>query len=136
MKIQGRAISEVTRFSITDALDFFNTLTLDGAETKIAGELLKEIRSRLRFLLDVGLDYLTLDRPRRTLSGGEAQRIRLATQIGSGWSACLRARRALDRPAPARQPKLIDALEQPARHRQHGGGGRARRGDHARPPTG
>jgi len=62
---------------------FFDGLTLAGAEAKIAAELLKEIRSRLRFLLDVGLNYLTLDRAAPSLSGGEGQRIRLASQIGS-----------------------------------------------------
>ncbi len=69
--------------SVAEAHDFFASLRLKGTEAKIAAELLKEIRSRLRFLLDVGLAYLTLDRAAPTLSGGEAQRIRLASQIGS-----------------------------------------------------
>src|SRR5207245_6805725 len=66
-----------------DAYPFVDGLDLKGAEAKIAAELLKEIRARLRFLLDVGLSYLTLDRPAPSLSGGEGQRIRLASQIGS-----------------------------------------------------
>ena len=68
---------------MADAFAFFDSLALKGAEAKIAAELLKEIRSRLRFLLDVGLSYLTLDRAAPSLSGGESQRIRLASQIGS-----------------------------------------------------
>jgi excinuclease ABC subunit A len=83
VKIDGRAISDVTALSVADAHAFFDSLRLQGAEAKIAAELLKEIRSRLRFLLDVGLTYLTLDRAAPTLSGGESQRIRLASQIGS-----------------------------------------------------
>jgi excinuclease ABC subunit A len=83
VKIGGRTITEVTARSVADAYDFFTSLRLEGAEARIASELLKEIRSRLRFLLDVGLTYLTLDRAAPTLSGGESQRIRLASQIGS-----------------------------------------------------
>ncbi len=83
VKIAGRNIAEVTSDSVADAHRFFDELSLKGSEAKIATELLKEIRSRLRFLLDVGLSYLTLDRPAPSLSGGEGQRIRLASQIGS-----------------------------------------------------
>jgi excinuclease ABC subunit A len=83
VKIAGRTIAEVTSLSVADAHAFFDSLALEGAEAKIAAELLKEIRSRLRFLLDVGLTYLTLDRAAPSLSGGESQRIRLASQIGS-----------------------------------------------------
>jgi excinuclease ABC subunit A len=83
VKIAGRTIADVTALSVADALAFFDSLQLKGAEAKIAAELLKEIRSRLRFLLDVGLTYLTLDRAAPSLSGGESQRIRLASQIGS-----------------------------------------------------
>jgi len=83
VKIAGRNIAEVTAYSVAAAHEFFDTLDLEGNEAKIAVELLKEIRSRLRFLLDVGLSYLTLDRPAPSLSGGEGQRIRLASQIGS-----------------------------------------------------
>ncbi len=83
VKIANRNIAEVTAMSVADAHAFFTGLDLKGSEAKIATELLKEIRSRLRFLLDVGLSYLTLDRPAPSLSGGEGQRIRLASQIGS-----------------------------------------------------
>jgi excinuclease ABC subunit A len=83
VKIAGKDIAEVTALSVAEAFSFFENLALKGSEAKIASELLKEIRSRLRFLLDVGLSYLTLDRPAPSLSGGEGQRIRLASQIGS-----------------------------------------------------
>jgi excinuclease ABC subunit A len=83
VKIAGQNIAEATALSVENAHQFFAELDLKGNEAKIAVELLKEIRSRLRFLLDVGLGYLTLDRPAPTLSGGEGQRIRLASQIGS-----------------------------------------------------
>src|ERR1700760_3580155 len=79
-----KSIAEVAELSISDASDFLNTLTLGSREQAIAGQVLKEIQSRLGFLLDVGLEYLSLSRAAATLSGGEAQRIRLATQIGSG----------------------------------------------------
>ncbi|GAA1486054.1 excinuclease ABC subunit UvrA [Brachybacterium fresconis] len=82
--VGGRSISEVTEMSIRDALTFHEGLELGVREAAIADEVLREIRSRLGFLLDVGLDYLNLARAAGTLSGGEAQRIRLATQIGSG----------------------------------------------------
>ncbi len=80
----GKDIAQVTALSIREALRFFETLPLTEREEVIARQILKEIRARLAFLVDVGLDYLTLDRAAATLSGGEAQRIRLATQIGSG----------------------------------------------------
>lgn len=80
----GLNIAEVADLSIAAAADFLATLELTSREAQIAQRVLKEINERLRFLLDVGLDYLTLSRPAGTLSGGEAQRIRLATQIGSG----------------------------------------------------
>ncbi len=82
--IDGRNIAEVSDLSLGDAKEFFETLDLDERESHIAERVLKEVRSRIRFLLDVGLDYLTLSRSAATLAGGEAQRIRLATQIGSG----------------------------------------------------
>lgn len=83
VKVGGLSISQVTRFSITEALDFFQTLELTPREALIAEQILKEIKARLSFLKNVGLDYLNLSRAAGTLSGGEAQRIRLATQIGS-----------------------------------------------------
>jgi excinuclease ABC subunit A len=83
VRIAGKNIAEATSLSVEAALEFFENLGLKGSEATIAAELLKEIRSRLRFLRDVGLGYLTLDRPAPSLSGGEGQRIRLASQIGS-----------------------------------------------------
>jgi len=84
--VDGTAITEVNRLSIGDALEHFENLekNLGPRDTKIAEEILKEIRARLGFMCEVGLEYLTLDREAATLSGGESQRIRLATQIGSG----------------------------------------------------
>jgi excinuclease ABC subunit A len=79
-----RSIAEVSGMSISECSQFLDGLKLGKRESMIAGAVLKEIQARLRFLLDVGLDYLSLDRASGTLSGGEAQRIRLATQIGSG----------------------------------------------------
>ncbi|MBE1878903.1 excinuclease ABC subunit UvrA [Myceligenerans pegani] len=84
VKVGGRSIAEVCRLPIADAAEFLKGLELGERERQIAAEVLKEIHARLGFLLDVGLHYLTLERPAGTLSGGEAQRIRLATQIGSG----------------------------------------------------
>ncbi|WP_300917796.1 excinuclease ABC subunit UvrA, partial [Corynebacterium stationis] len=83
------SIAGLTALSIEDASTFLNSLVLGHREEIIAGAVLKEIQARLRFLLDVGLNYLTLDRGASTLSGGEAQRIRLATQIGSGLAGVL-----------------------------------------------
>jgi len=82
--IGGKSIAEVCALPINEAAEFLKTLDLSARERQIAERVLKEIQERLRFLLDVGLDYLSLDRPSGSLSGGEAQRIRLATQIGAG----------------------------------------------------
>ncbi len=84
VKIAKRSIAEVTRQSVRAATEFFGALKFTEREMVIAHRILKEIRERLGFLVNVGLDYLTLDRAAATLSGGEGQRIRLATQIGSG----------------------------------------------------
>ncbi|MBM3485169.1 MAG: excinuclease ABC subunit UvrA [Alphaproteobacteria bacterium] len=91
VKLDGRHISEVTRLSIVEARDWFAALpaTLSPKSNEIAGRILKEINARLGFLVDVGLDYLTLARASGTLSGGESQRIRLASQIGSGLTGVL-----------------------------------------------
>jgi len=83
IRVGGLNIYEVTQCSIAEAYEFFKNLSFGGAEQIIAEGLIEEILTRLKFLIDVGLDYLTLDREARTLSGGEAQRIRLATQIGN-----------------------------------------------------
>ncbi len=87
--VAGQSIVDLTTLSIGSAQDFFSSLQLNDRENQIAVQILKEIRERLTFLRDVGLDYLTLDRSANTLAGGEAQRIRLATQIGSSLMGVL-----------------------------------------------
>jgi excinuclease ABC subunit A len=82
--VGDKNISEICELSIADCADFLKTISLNAREAQIAERVMKEVNARLGFLLDVGLDYLSLARPAATLSGGEAQRIRLATQIGSG----------------------------------------------------
>ncbi|MEW6356785.1 MAG: excinuclease ABC subunit UvrA [Planctomycetota bacterium] len=84
VRVGGKAIHEVTALSVAEAEQFFASLKLSEERSRIAHQILKEIRARLGFMADVGLAYLTLDRVSATLSGGEAQRIRLATQVGSG----------------------------------------------------
>ncbi len=83
VKLAGLSINQLTAMSVKEAMKFFSTLQLTDKEMMVATQILKEIKERLRFLIDVGLDYLTLDRSAGSLSGGESQRIRLATQIGS-----------------------------------------------------
>ena len=83
VRIRGRGIVDLSRLTIVEAHRWLGALDLKGSEARIADELLKEIKNRLKFLLDVGLGYLTLDRPGPSLSGGESQRIRLASQMGS-----------------------------------------------------
>ncbi|MFC7072476.1 excinuclease ABC subunit UvrA [Halovenus rubra] len=113
--VDDRSITAVNEMSIGDALAHFEEMEahLNERETKIATEILKEIRSRLGFMCEVGLDYLTLDREASTLSGGESQRIRLATQIGSGLVGVLYV---LDEPSiglhQRDNDRLLDTLEE------------------------
>jgi len=112
VKIAGRSIADVVRFSIKSARQFFDTLTLSERDAQIARRVLKEIRERLGFLAQVGLEYLTLDRGAATLSGGEGQRIRLATQIGSSLVGVLYI---LDEPSiglhQRENSRLLDTLK-------------------------
>ncbi len=112
VKVGGKAIHEVTALSVSEALAFFEGLQLGPREEAIARQVLKEIKARLGFLVNVGLDYLTLDRAANTLSGGEAQRIRLATQIGSGLMGVIYI---LDEPSiglhPRDQSRLLAMLK-------------------------
>ncbi len=107
----GKSLPEVSTMTISDAAPFFEKLTLTGAKKTIAEEILKEIRHRLAFLLGVGLEYLSLSRATMTLSGGEAQRIRLAAQLGSELSGVMYV---LDEPSiglhPRDNTRLISAL--------------------------
>ncbi len=100
--VGGKAMPEVCGLSIKDATKFFSVLSLNEEQAAIADRLLAEIRSRLKFLLDVGLDYLTLDRLASTLSGGEAQRIQLATHLGSSLVGALYV---LDEPSIGLHPR-------------------------------
>lgn len=110
--VGGKSIWDVNRLTVAEALSFFRGLQLSPRERQIAQQILKEIEARLGFLMDVGLDYLTLDRTAGTLAGGEAQRIRLATQIGSGLVGVLYI---LDEPSiglhPRDNTRLIRTLE-------------------------
>jgi len=112
VKVNGKSIAEVTDLSITEALAFFRTLELTESEREIAKQVLKEIIARLEFLEQVGVSYLTLSRSAGTLSGGEAQRIRLATQIGSNLTGVLYV---LDEPSIGLHQrdnrKLLDTLQ-------------------------
>lgn len=102
VRVGGKALHEVCSLSVLRARDFFNSLELTPTETLIAAEVLKEVRARLDFLVNVGLDYLALDRTAPTLSGGESQRIRLAGQIGSGLVGVLYV---LDEPSIGLHPR-------------------------------
>ncbi|MCY3714517.1 MAG: excinuclease ABC subunit UvrA [Gemmatimonadetes bacterium] len=110
--IDGLSIAGLCALPVDRAMDFIEKLELSASQREVAGEVLTEIRNRVRFLLDVGLEYLTLDRRAPTLSGGEAQRIRLASQIGSGLTGVLYV---LDEPTIGLHPRdnlrLIEALE-------------------------
>ncbi len=113
VKTGGKSIQEISSMSIKEAHDFFANLRLNGEEKEIAGRLLKEIQQRLGFLIDVGLSYLTLDRLSNTLSGGESQRINLATSLGSCLVGSLYI---LDEPSIGLHPRdtglLINVLKE------------------------
>ena len=113
VRIQGHDIGQVTGFSIAEAAEFFQNLSFDGQAAEIAAPLCQEIGTRLQILLDIGLAYLTLNRPVPTLSGGEVQRIRLTTQIGAGLSGVLYV---LDEPSiglhPCDTARLLATLQQ------------------------
>src|SRR3972149_7030855 len=112
IRVDGKDISEVVSLSVSTSLEFFKTLKLSERDRTIAERIIKEIRERLGFLIHVGLDYLTLDRAAATLSGGEGQRIRLATQIGSSLVGVLYI---LDEPSiglhQRDNKRLLDALK-------------------------
>ena len=137
VRFKGFTLDQISRWPLGQALAFFKGLTLDADERHIAGDLVREVRDRLTFLVDVGLDYLTLARGTPTLSGGESQRIRLASQIGSGLTGVLYV---LDEPTIGLHPRdngrLLGGPAAPPRPGQHAGPGRARPRGHrgGRPP--
>lgn len=112
VRIAGKSITETCRFTVKEARAFFNSVQLSEAQLKIADKILEEVRTRLQFLDEVGLDYLTLDRLTSTLSGGESQRIQLATSLGSHLVGALYV---LDEPSIGLHPRdtqrLIDILK-------------------------
>lgn len=105
--LEGKSIAEVTAMAVREVMEFLSDLQLDEREAFIGKQVIKEISERLHFLIDVGLDYLTLDRPAGSLSGGEAQRIRLATQVGSSLVGVLYV---LDEPSIGLHPRDNDRL--------------------------
>ncbi len=131
VRVKNFSIAEFTALPMARALMTVRNWEFSEREMQIAGRVLDEIRRRLEFLSAVGLDYLSLERSAATLSGGEAQRIRLATQIGSKLRGVLYV---LDEPSIGLHPRdngrLLDTLDASARHGQHGAGGGARRRDH------
>jgi excinuclease ABC subunit A len=112
VRVAGRSITEVCKLTVKEARVFFSTIQLSQSQTKVADKILQEVRSRLQFLDEVGLDYLTLDRLTSTLSGGESQRIQLATSLGSHLVGALYV---LDEPSIGLHPRdtqrLIDILK-------------------------
>ena len=112
VRIGGRALHEIGQLPLGEALAFFRQLTLEGARGQIAGRIVREIAGRVEFLVDVGLGYLSLERSAQTLSGGESQRIRLASQIGSGLTGVMYV---LDEPSiglhQRDNARLIDMLK-------------------------
>jgi excinuclease ABC subunit A len=112
VRLRGKTLPQLSQLPLREALEFLEGLSLEGEEQKIAGDLLNEVIHRLKFLVDVGLEYLTVDRPMPTLSGGESQRIRLAGQIGRALTGVLYV---LDEPTIGLHPRdnhrLIAALK-------------------------
>ncbi|MEA3400620.1 MAG: excinuclease ABC subunit UvrA [Armatimonadota bacterium] len=112
VQVGGRTLPQISSMTAERAAEFFDDLELPGVEAELCAELLEQVRSRLRFMVEVGVGYLTLDRTAPSLAGGEAQRIRLATQLGSGLAGILYI---LDEPSiglhPADQGQLLDLLE-------------------------
>lgn len=112
VRLRGKTLPQLSQLPLKEALEFLEQLSLKGEEKKIAGDLLNEVIHRLKFLVDVGLEYLTVDRPMPTLSGGESQRIRLAGQIGRALTGVLYV---LDEPTIGLHPRdnhrLIAALK-------------------------
>jgi excinuclease ABC subunit A len=113
VRFKGFTLDQIVHWPLGKALAFFKGIALDGDEQHIAGDLLREVRDRLKFLVDVGLDYLTLARSTPTLSGGESQRIRLASQIGSGLTGVLYV---LDEPTIGLHPRDTARLLQALRY--------------------
>jgi len=105
--IQGKSIADIAAFSVKEAQGFFNRISLSPTEALIGREVLKEIKKRLSFLINVGLDYITIDRPAATLAGGEAERIHLATQIGSSLVGVIYI---LDEPTIGLHPRDVSRL--------------------------
>ena len=137
VRFRGRTIDEICRQPLGKMLADFLAWKPTASERKIAGEVYREICNRTQFLVDVGLDYLTLARPAPTLSGGEMQRIRLAAQVGSGLCGVLYV---LDEPTiglhPRDNARLLGRPEETSRPGQHAASGRARsRGDRQRRPA-
>ena len=136
MRVKGRTISEYVNLPISEAVRVFDALELSDRETLIASRILREIRDRLHFLNDVGVGYLTLGRSAATLSGGEGQRIRLATQIGSNLTGVLYV---LDEPSIGLHQRdnraLLSTLAPAARSRQHGRSSSSTTKRRSGPPT-
>jgi len=105
--VEGNSIADIAAFSVKEAQGFFNKISLSPTETLIGREVLKEIKKRLSFLVNVGLDYITIDRPAATLAGGEAERIHLATQIGSSLVGVIYI---LDEPTIGLHPRDVSRL--------------------------
>ena len=127
MRINGRNLADFTHLTVARALEQFAALALGGWRAEVASRIVREVSERLRFLVDVGLDYLTLDRSADTLSGGETQRIRLASQVGSGLTGVMYI---LDEPSiglhQRDNERLLGTLRAAAGSGQHGHRGRAR----------